>query len=72
MKLEITEDWGFLLKEVYNGISLESNNGEKFSICMKDTGFEFRYCGEWYEAKKGKITKLSKNPRKGKNAQNYF
>ena len=61
MKIEVEEDYGIVLKEVYNGILLESDSGENFSICMRDSGFEFKYKGQWYEAKEGKINKLSKS-----------
>lgn len=28
---------------------------------MRDSGFEFKYFGEWYEAKNGSINKLTNN-----------
>ena len=51
MKIEIGEDGAIELREVYNGIRLISNDGETFVICMRDSGFEFLYNGNWYEAK---------------------
>lgn len=58
MKLTVNEQSEIILKEVYNGIGLESNDGEQFGICMRDTGFEFSYGGKWYEAKNGKVEVL--------------
>lgn len=58
MKLQIEENSTLTLSEVYSGINLKTENGEKISICMRDSGFEFNYMGQWYEAKNGKINKL--------------
>lgn len=58
MKISIDEDGEFLLEKVYSGIGLKSDDGEEFSICMRDTGFEFNYQGVWYEAKQGKVNKF--------------
>lgn len=55
MKIEIGEDNIIELKEVYNGIRLISNDGEIFAICMRDSGFEFSYNGNWYEAKNNQL-----------------
>lgn len=62
MKIETNEKGEIILKEVYFGVGLESDEKEFFSICMRDTGFEFNYNGEKYEAKKGIIKKLSSEP----------
>lgn len=56
MKITVNDDSTIVLKEVYNGIEFESDSGEKLSICMRDSGFEFSYAGIKYEAKKGKVT----------------
>lgn len=55
MKVEINENNELVLKEIYNGISLETNSKETFNICMRDSGFEFNYMSEWYFAKEGVI-----------------
>jgi len=56
MKITVNEESEIILKEVYVGLGLESDAGEKFSICMRDSGFEFMYNNKKYEAKKGKLT----------------
>ena len=53
MKVEFVGD--LVLKEVHSSIILESEDGEKFAICMRDTGFEFMYGGYWFEAKCGTV-----------------
>jgi hypothetical protein len=58
MKIEVDDDYGFLLKEVFSGIGLESPSGETFGICMRDSGFEIRYNNIWYEAKDGYINRI--------------
>ena len=55
MKLEVDINSQIVLKEVYNSVILESHDKEEFAICMRDSGFEFKYDGIWYEAKEGKI-----------------
>lgn len=47
-----------ILKEVFNGVGLETDDGESFGICMRDSGFEFNYGGVWWEAKNGRVNKL--------------
>jgi hypothetical protein len=64
MKIEATPTHGFLLKEVYAGVMLETEEGECFAICMRDIGFEYRYgatieelnAAPWRVAKKGEHT----------------
>ena len=58
MKIEANN---IVLKEVYCGIELVSDDRETFGIWMRDSGFEFTYGGEQYEAKNGKIRKMSNN-----------
>jgi hypothetical protein len=40
MKVEVDEDYGFILKEVYGGFTLQTAEGNKLSICMRDDTFE--------------------------------
>jgi hypothetical protein len=58
MKIEVDENNELLLTEVYNGVGFRTNNGETLSVCMRDSGYEFNYMGDWYEAKDGEIRKL--------------
>ena len=55
MKITINQDNLIELEEVYNPIVLKTKDGEKISICMRDSGFEFRYQDEWYFAKEGYV-----------------
>ena len=55
MKLTTDENGLVILKEVYTGIKLISENEEEFIICMRDGGFEFKYQGKSFEAKNNKI-----------------
>ena len=58
MKLSVDEDGTIEVSEVFNGIKLKTSDGETFGICMRDSGFEFNYQGEWYEAKNGVVQKM--------------
>lgn len=62
MKLEINEQGQQVLKEVFNSIILETEEGNKFAICMRDGTVEMAVAGsdEWYRAnmETGKIESL--------------
>ena len=63
MKVTVTEDLGIQLEEVFSGLTLKTESGETMSICMRDSGFEFNYQGEWYFAKKGYVESFKKSSR---------
>lgn len=54
------------LKEVFIGVSLETEGGEKLLVSMRDNGFEVFYCGDdgfnagWTDFKDGVITVRNK------------
>lgn len=64
MKITINEHRDFQLENVYNPVTLLSDDKEKIGICMRDSGFELWYqkspdssC-ERYEFKGGIVTKI--------------
>ena len=63
MKLEINENREIVLKEVFSGVLLETTDGEYMGICMRDTGFEFNYNGDWYSAQNGRIKEIESDDR---------
>lgn len=58
MRISVDEGGEIVIKEVFSGIGLETSSGEEFGICMRDSGFEFKYAGVWYAAKEGKLGPL--------------
>jgi hypothetical protein len=62
MKIEINEEGQQVLKEVFNSIILETSEGNKLAICMRDDTLEMCVVGsdEWYRADMatGKIAEL--------------
>ncbi len=40
MKIEVDEDRDIVLKEVYNGVLMETSEGNRIGICMRDDTFE--------------------------------
>jgi hypothetical protein len=58
MKIDVTSEGDMVFKDVYTGIGLITKDKETFSICMRDSGFEFNYEGTWYEAKNGVVKPL--------------
>ena len=58
MRITSNEDGTIELTEVYNTIVLKTDSGETLAICMRDSGFEFKYQGEWYSAKAGEVSKV--------------
>ena len=63
MKVTVTEDLSIQLEEVFSGLTLKTESGETMSICMRDSGFEFNYQGEWYFAKEGYVEPFKKSAR---------
>ena len=59
MILEVNVSNTITLREVYSSIMLATKDGEVFTICMRDSGFEFKYEGEWWEAKLGTVKKFN-------------
>jgi len=55
MKITVNQDNAIQIEEVFNGIVLKTNDGEEMSICMRDSGFEFKYQDKWYFAKEGHV-----------------
>ena len=60
MKIEVGENNNIILKEVYNSVILETSDGEKLAVCMRDSGFEIDYFTKKismaFEAKNGKVS----------------
>ena len=55
MKITINEKKVIQIEEVFNSVVLKTNDGEQMYICMRDSGFEFKYQGKWYFAKEGYV-----------------
>ena len=62
MKIEVNEQGSIVLKEVYNSIILETEEGDKFAICMRDDTVEMTVAGSdmWHRANmdNGKIEEI--------------
>lgn len=65
MKISVNQDDSFQLEEVYLPIVLVSDDKEEMSIVMRDSGFEFKYQGDWYIAKNGVVELLRKHDLSG-------
>lgn len=73
MKISVGSDRSILLEEVYNGVGLKTRDGEYMGICMRDSGFEFRYNGTWYSAKQGIVKKMKEeDPEQFDEADNIY
>ena len=52
MRIE-TNDNQIILKEVYNSIVLETREGKKLHICMRDSGYDIKLdSGDWHMIEK--------------------
>ena len=58
MKVETDDRFGIVLKELYNGVTIITNNGERLFVCMRDSGFEVVYGEIKYILQNEKIKKL--------------
>lgn len=63
MKVTTNEQGVIQLEDVFIGIDLITKDGEKMIICMRDSGFEFNYQGEWYFAKEGFVEPFKRSSR---------
>jgi len=63
MKVTVNQDNTIQLEEVFNSVVLKTKDGEEMAICMRDSGFEFKYQGEWYFAKEGYVEPFHKSVR---------
>ena len=63
MKVITNEQGVIQLEEVFSGIILKTPDGEEMTICMRDSGFEFNYQGEWYFAKEGFVEPFRRSSR---------
>ena len=48
MKIEVGEHGELILREVFSGVVFKTGDGEEFSICMRDSGFEFKQYWQAY------------------------
>lgn len=64
MKISVDENRDIILRQVFLAVGLITEDGEEFSICMRDTGFEFQYAGIRYEAKEGELKQMGQGESK--------
>ena len=52
MKISVLEDYTMVLKEVFNSVVLETEEGNRFAICMRDDTVEMTVAGsdKWFRA----------------------
>ena len=62
MEITTDENGTIVLKSFYNSILLDHGNPETIAICMRDTGFEFKYFRKWYSAQGGVIKEMAEQP----------
>ncbi len=60
MKIDVTSDMTIRLKEVFNSVLFETEEGEELVVCMRDGGFEIGVRG------------LSAKPSKERKAEKYY
>ena len=62
MKIDIAEDYTIILKEVFNSLVLETEEGNRFAVCMRDDTIEMTVPGsdKWFRAnmKTGDIERI--------------
>lgn len=51
MKIQ-ANNYVLVLKEVYNGVSLQTSEGNELNVCMRDDTFEFTVINKVTKAKK--------------------
>lgn len=72
MKLTTNEHGIIILEDVVIGIDLKTKDGEIMTICMRDSGFEFNYQGEWYFAKEGFVKPFKEDKINVSTQEDYY
>lgn len=44
MKIDVDKNYNIVLKEIFNGVCLETSEGNQITICMRDDTFEVNVC----------------------------
>jgi hypothetical protein len=63
MKITTIENGVIQIEELFNEAVLKNDSGETLTICMRDSGFEFRYKEVGYFAKEGYLEPFHLSPR---------
>ena len=50
MQIDTLEDCSFLLREVFVPVTLETADGRRISLCMRDDTFELAFGGRFFRA----------------------
>lgn len=58
MEVTTDENRNLVFEKVFTPVIFKSAEGEELGIVMRDTGFEFKYQGKWYEAKEGQVREM--------------
>ena len=73
MKVEVNSEGGLLLKEVFNGLVLETAEGNMLTVCMRDDTIEMQVVGtgRWFRAdmESGEIFEMAKRTLLPDNAE---
>jgi hypothetical protein len=72
MKVTTNEQGVIQLEEVFSGIILKTPDGEEMTICMRDSGFEINYQGEWYFAKEGFVKPFKEDKINVSTQEDYY
>ena len=72
MKVTTNEQGVIQLEEVFSGIILKTPDGEEMGICMRYSGFEFNYQGEWYFAKHGLVKPFKEDKINVSTQEDYY
>ena len=71
MKIDVTEDKSIRIKEAYNSVIFEGDNGQELIVCQRDGEFEIAIksgaskgadCYRWYSASNRGIYPLAGKP----------
>lgn len=67
MKVDVMPDGTIRLKQLYNSIVLETDDGQRMAVCFRDSGIEFGVSESyhkddyvWFQAEKGKVSREGK------------
>jgi len=69
MRIEVSDEGGLVIRELYSGVMFETDSGQRLSVAMRDGGFEIGlFAGDegprWVTIDNGVIIGLGKNELK--------
>ena len=58
MKIGVSEDHELEIRECFSGVGFITSDGESLGVCMRDSGYEITYQGQWWRLVGGEVNRM--------------